>query len=136
MIIKNDIRNYPHLFQIIKESSLANNNMNLSVPQDLMDFWIDFGFGEMFETETIYSPFTDNENYSIKEINDFFMSRGLSTDFCVFHTGINISAFRIEEPCFVLLEEDSFEILESFYTFDEWYNKTLRAEYFERYSMN
>jgi hypothetical protein len=53
----------------------------------------------------------------------------------VFHRGLFPSAVRLSDQRFVTLTEDGYTVKDSFASLDEWYVRTLRAEYGERYGL-
>jgi hypothetical protein len=52
-----------------------------------------------------------------------------------FQQGAFLSAVRLSDQRFVTLTEGGYTIKDSFDSLDEWYVRTLRAEYGERYSL-
>ena len=135
MNIKDDFYSSPHLFILVKVEREFFSKDIPSAPQDLVEFWTEFGAGEIFETETIYSPSTDENVDTVQKANEHFLKEGMPPDYTVFHTGIAVSAYRTEEPRYVILNEDNFEVIKSFNSLEEWYSSTLRKEYAERYGM-
>lgn len=135
MGIKEDFYSSPHLFFLVKVERDVFSKDILAAPQDLVEFWIEFGAGEIFETETIYSPSADANDDTVQEVNEHFISKGMPQDYTVFHTGMAVSAYRAEEPRYVILNKDTFEVIRSFNSIEEWYINTLRKEYAERYGM-
>jgi hypothetical protein len=61
---------------------------NLNVPNDLKILWCETGGGEMFETETLLSPFRVSEILDdVDSVNVFHKQRGMPSDYLIFHTG-------------------------------------------------
>jgi hypothetical protein len=135
MGIKEDFRLAPHLFQIKKVKLDKFIEKIPLAPDDLIEFWTELGTGEIFETETIYSPSNDEHDDNVLDINEYFIGKGMSPSHTVFHTGVAISAYRTEPPRYVILDESTFEVIEYFETIEEWYCNTLRKEYAERYGL-
>jgi hypothetical protein len=136
MWIIEDFEKVPHLFQLSRIKRDDFNKAIQSPPKDLIEFWAELGAGEIFETETIYSPSAGENDDTVIEINEYFAEKGMPSSYTVFHTGMTISAYRAEEPRYVILDEETFEVVKCFNSFEEWYSKTLRTEYAERYGMN
>jgi hypothetical protein len=135
MTILNDYKKAPHLFQLSKIRLDDFSEGILSPPSDLIEFWTKFGSGELFETETMYSPSINEIDDSILDIQEHYLEKGMPPIYNVFHTGISISAYRQEEPRYVILEENTFKVIKCFNTLEEWYSGTLRDEYAERYGI-
>ena len=53
----------------------------------------------------------------------------------MFQQGAFLSAVRLSDQRFVSLTEGGYTIKDSFDSLDEWYVRTLRAEYGERYGL-
>ena len=137
MNIQKDYKKKPHLFKTEKVRPAELCGEIPEPPLDLIDFWTEIGAGEIFETETIYSPSCSIEENAdtLYEINSLFQKRGLSPLLTVFHTGISISAYRKQTPYYVILDDSNFEITKCFNSIEEWYDKVIRAEYAERYGL-
>jgi len=135
MAIIKDISNSPLLFQLEKvERDSFSSELPLA-PEDLIEFWTKLGAGEIFESETIYSPAADEGDDTVLAINEYFAAKGMSPTYTVFHTGVAITAYRTEDPKYVILDEETFEVVSSFSSLEEWYDNVLRTEYAERYGM-
>jgi hypothetical protein len=135
MGIKEDFYNSPHLFQLEKIDRDDFGKEIPIAPNDLIEFWTKLGAGELFETEIIYSPSTDESGDTVLDINEHFAKKSMLSSYTVFHTGIAISAYRSEKPKYLILDEETLEVLKYFNSLEEWYSSTLRTEYAERYHM-
>ena len=113
----------------------------LVLPSDLIELWQLTGGGDVFESETIFRPTvpsTPNSCFVEDDIegrNTVFAEEGKSGDLYVFQQGAFLSAVRLSDQRFVTLTEDGYAIKDSFDSLDEWYVRTLRAEYGERYGL-
>jgi hypothetical protein len=135
MGIKEEFYNSPHLFQLESIEHDDFGKENPIAPNVLLEFWTKLGAGEIFETETIYSPSIDESGDTVLDINKHFAKKGMPSSYTVFHTGIAISAYRSKEPKYLILDEETFEVLKYFNSLEKWYSSTLRTEYAERYHM-
>ena len=131
MSIEEDLQNFPNIFQLIKVKRIDI----VDAPNDLIEFWSKFGAGEIFETETIYSPEDNRDDDTIFAITNHFLKQGIPESYTVFHTGLAVSAYRPEDPKFVILDENYFNVISSFSSFEEWYDRILKKEYADRYFM-
>jgi hypothetical protein len=114
---------------------------SLTLPSDLIELWQQSGGGDVFESETILRPTVPSIPNScfvedgIEGTNAAYAEDGKSGDLYVFHRGLFPSAVRLSDQCFVKLTEGGYVVNDSFASFDEWYVRTLRAEYGERYGL-
>jgi len=111
------------------------------LPSELIELWQQTGGGDIFDSETILRPtvasipntcFVEDD---IEGINAACAEEGKSGDLYVFHRGLFLSAVRLSDQRFVRLTEDRYAVKDSFASLDEWYVRTLRAEYGERYGL-
>ena len=113
----------------------------LIIPADLIELWHQSGGGDVFESETILRPSVSSSpnrcfvEDDIEGINAAYTDEGKSGDLYVFHRGLFPSAVRLSDQRFVTLTQRSYTVKDSFASFDEWYVRTLRAEYGERYGL-
>jgi hypothetical protein len=108
----------------------------LIAPRDLRQLWSLKGGGDLFESETILQPFGADEYDLIESVSSVSWGKGLSTDYCVFHTGIVESVFRKSDGALFSLGSADLNELTQFRDLDEWYLKTLRTVYAERYGLD
>ena len=113
----------------------------LVLPSDLIELWQQTGGGDVFESETILRPTvasTPNSCFvedDLEGISAVYAEEGKSGDLYVFHRGLFPSAVRLSDQRFVTLTGDGYTVKDSFASFDEWYVRTLRAEYAESYGL-
>lgn len=113
----------------------------LILPSDLVELWQQAGGGDVFETETILRPTVPSSPNScfveddIEGMNAAYAEEGKSGDLYVFHRGLFPSAVRLSDQRFVTLTPGGHTVNDAFASFDEWYIRTLRAEYGERYGL-
>jgi hypothetical protein len=94
---------------------------NLNLPEDLIALWEVTGGGDLFESETILSPFGDaNLGDDIDSVNEFHYSQGMKQDYLVFHVGTGLSAVRLADGLYVTLT-DNYQELTEFFSLDDWY---------------
>jgi hypothetical protein len=107
----------------------------LSAPEDLKQLWSLKGGGDLFESETILQPFDAKEYDLIESVSSVFWAKGLSTNYCIFHTGRVESVFRKSDGAIFSLGPVDTSQMHQFEDLDEWYVKTLRSIYRERYGL-
>ncbi len=136
-----DSARYPELFEwngTIAPDRLQSwlQDRGLNLPQDLIELWEVTGGGELFETESILSPFADpHSGDDIDSVNEFHHSNGLAQQYLVFHVGTGLTTVRLIDGCYVTLN-DIYQELSSFLTLDDWYIAEIRSEYAKRYNLN
>jgi hypothetical protein len=115
--------------------------LSVRVPDDLLEFWSQTGGGDLFESETIYRPTSipSSEPYFIEgddvdSLNRWCIDNGLLPSYLAFHNGLYLSAIHLSKQLFVTLD-DKFQEVAVFPTFDEWYLRTLRADFGARYGL-
>lgn len=141
-IIDQDSEKFPSLFvwnePIEKEDlKLWFEEHSLYVPEDLIMFLSATGGGNMFESENILSPFGSQElGNDIESTNDWYLDNGLSDDLMIFNTGAYLSAVRLSDQKYVLLDSIDYEVESEFETFDDWYINTVRSGFAERYNLD
>ena len=113
---------------------------NLRVPADLRELWAVTGGGDFFdEGETLLRPTAVpcSEPYFI-ESTDFIdsatISKGMSTDYLLFHIGSFQSAIRLSDQRIVTLDE-AWRLIKAFSGLDDWYLATLRHDYADVYGL-
>jgi hypothetical protein len=108
---------------------------SLSVPKDLRHLWSLKGGGDLFESETILQPFGAPEYDLIESVSHVFWGKGLSNEYCVFHTGIVDSVFRKSDAAIFCLGSPDFNQMSQFRDLDDWYVNTLRSIFQEKYGL-
>jgi hypothetical protein len=101
-----------------------------------MNLWSTLGGGEMFESEEILVPLDGPEfGADFDSANERHHAAGLPDDLFVFHEGTWLSAVRGYEPCYVCLDPRTYAVIEAFSSLQEWYERTVREEFAERYGL-
>lgn len=139
-ILMQDAARHPQLF--VWNSAIESNQLEvwlqehqLNLPQDLIQLWKHTNGGELFETETILTPFGDESlGDDIDSVNEFHYSQGMSKIYLLFHLGTELSAVRLTDGYYVTLDERYQEIAQ-FQSLDDWYRDELRSEYGKRYNL-
>lgn len=112
------------------------SHRGLGIPEDLAQLWRETGGGDLFESETILSPLADDQKGNgVDEVNEFHQKRGLSSDYLIVQTGGYLTAIRLTDKKWVLLDLDSYNEINQFDSFDAWYRSVLRAEFAQRYKL-
>jgi hypothetical protein len=116
-------------------------NSGLVLPADLIELWQLTGGGDVFESETILRPtvpsvpntcFVDDD---IEGINAGHTSAGKPSELYIFQQGVFLSAVRLADQKFVTLTRN-YVVEDSFPSLDEWYIRTLKAEFGRRYGID
>lgn len=108
---------------------------SLSAPRDLKQLWTLKGGGDLFESETILQPFGADDYDLIGSVSSVSWGKGLSTDYCIFHTGIVDSAFRKSDGALFSLGSPDPNQMSQFRDLDEWYLNTLRSVFADKYGL-
>lgn len=93
-------------------------------PKELIKFWINYGGGDLFETETILSPIPSESEfvYDIRKINDFRYKNGLNKRYIIFQENASeMTAFDKETNEIVVLDKDKYKIEERFENINKWF---------------
>jgi hypothetical protein len=136
-----DAARYPQLF--VWNGTIESNQLEvwlqehqLNLPQDLIELWKQTNGGDLFESETILSPFGDDSlGDDIEGVNEFHYSQGMSKNYLLFHLGTGLSAVRLTDNYYVKLDE-SYQEIAQFQSLDDWYRDELRSEYGKRYNQH
>jgi len=146
LILLRDTQKTPRMFSLFGAIPLTEiqdwlRRTGVVLPSDVIEVWQETGGGDVFESETILRPTVASAPNScfveddIEGINAAYAEEGKSSDLYVFHRGLFPSAVRLSDQRFVTLTEGGRAVKDSFASFDEWYVRTLRAEYGERYGL-
>lgn len=148
MTIFDDAQRRPDLFCWFGAISLSDiqewsARTQLDLPSDLLAFWQETGGGDLFESETILRPSVSEtiapnfvEGDDTESRNTAYRSSGLPNGLFVFHVGMDISAIDLRSNEYVTVaERNGFSIAARFTSFDDWYSKTLRAEFAKKYNL-
>ena len=100
--------------------------------------WCELGGGEMFESETILSPFGEKDLADdVDSVNEFHWNQGMPSDYLIFHTGIGgLTVVKLREGKYASVDENKYLIERNFDSIAEWYCETIRKEYSLRYRLN
>lgn len=140
--ISQDSENYPSLFLwngTIDEEDIKDwfEDRSLYVPEDLIKFLSATGGGTMFESEDILTPFANPEfGNELESTNDWYQNNGMSEDLLIFNTGAYLSAVRLSDQKYVLLDSIEYEVESEYDSFDEWYQETVRSGFAEQYNLD
>jgi len=111
----------------------------LRVHPGLVSFWRRTGGCDLFESETLLGPLASDEGDNVLKLNEFHWNHGLPREFLIFHTGLFLSASSVDRRRhrnrLITVNPDTYQIEHQFDTFNEWYQKTIRFEYAERYGL-
>lgn len=106
------------------------------VPDDLFDFWVATGGGDLFESETILGPKSSEAlGDNLFTENDDLRKAGLPAGYMVFHTGLFTSAIRLTDGAYVRLDLGNFRELAEYSSLEDWYSRLLRATYKDDYDL-
>ncbi len=115
---------------------LDGNGLTAIVPQDLVTLWLLTGGGDIFESETLLGPFGDvTLGDDVVEAKAFLRSTGLPSGYLVFSRGFTLGAVEHSTGEFVELDSRDFRVTARFSTLDDWYRKSVRAEFASRYRL-
>jgi hypothetical protein len=112
----------------------------LVLPPDLVELWEASGGGDIFESETVFRPTVPSVPNScfaqddIEGRNAAHAAKGKPSALYIFQQGTFLSAVRLSDQTFVTLTKD-YAVENSFGSLDDWYLRTLRSEFGERYGL-
>lgn len=140
-ILMQDSERYPKLF--VWNGAISRDRLNiwlqkhnLNLPEDLIAFWEVTGGGDLFESETILSPFGDTYlGDDIDSINEFHYSQAMKRDYLVFHVGTGLSAVCLADGHYVTLRDNYQELFE-FFSLDDWYVEEVRSQFANQYKLD
>jgi hypothetical protein len=147
LTILRDAEKAPGLFHwfggiALEKIALWMRSYPLTVPPDLLEFWRQTGGGDLFESETMLRPtlirssepyFIDGDD--VHSATLFNIQNGMLPSYLAFHKGLQFSAVHLPRQVFVTLDE-RFRETTVFNTFEEWYMRTLRNEFGQRYGLS
>src|ERR1039458_3043575 len=146
LILLQDAQKTPRIFSPFGAIPLAEiqdwlQRTGLVLPSDLIELWQQTGGGDVFESETILRPtvasipnscFVEDD---IEGRNAAFAQEGKTSDLYIFQQGAFLSAVRLSDQRLVSVTKGGYTVEDSFASLDDWYTRTLRAEYGERYGL-
>ncbi|MFZ1517725.1 MAG: SMI1/KNR4 family protein [Ignavibacteriaceae bacterium] len=110
--------------------------LNFILPDDLKEFFEITGGGTAFESEEFLCPMNIPIYESdFSEINKSYQMKGLPKDYIIFQLGVFLSAIRLSDQKYVLLEKNNYTVISEFISFNEWYANTIRDEFAVRYGL-
>ena len=109
---------------------------HLNVPSDLQELWEKTGGGDLFESETILSPFGCSvSGDDVDGINNHHHALGLDVDYLIVHCGLCLTAIRLSDQKWVVLDPGSYEVTTEYSSLSEWYREVIHNEYAKRYGL-
>ena len=116
----------------------------VSLPTDLLELWRVTGGGDVFESETILRPNVTSvparffaAGDDTDSTNAAYSTSGLPDYLYVFQIGAFLSAIDTRTMEYITLSEaDGFSITSRFSSLDDWYVRSLRAEFGSRYGLD
>ena len=111
---------------------------SLGVPDDLKQLWSQTGGGEMFETETLLSPFgRAGFGADVMGVNQFHRQKGMPTGLLIIHEGLGgLTAIDTASDKYVSVQPGSYEVRKTFGSLADWYANFIRPEYASRYGLS
>jgi len=127
--LKNKMKNYPQIliyYGGIKKNLLKKelSKYSFEFPKELIEFWIEFGSGDLFQTETILSPIPSDKDYilDIIEINNFLHNKGLDKNLIVFHENASeVSAFDVVTQKISIISNTNYLTKKQLENIDKWF---------------
>lgn len=141
--IYEDAISRPDLFQWFGIGGAALEDWLTALPlrahPGLVDFWRRTGGGDIFESETLLGPLATDESDNVLKVNEHHRSRGLPDQLLIFHIGLCMSASSVDQKRhrnrLVTLGPDSYRVMSTFDSFNDWYQNASRSEYASRYGL-
>lgn len=123
--------------------AISNEQLNawlrerrLELPDELLQLWRDTGGGELFESEVILGPFGDSRlGDDVDSVNEVHRGRGMDPRYLIVHVGSVLTAIRLADKKWVVLDQDTYEEIEEHDSFESWYRSVLRSEFADRYGL-
>ena len=137
-----DQRHRPNLFDFF--GPIAPELLNawlqerkLIIPADLRHFWCKTGGGDMFETETVLGPLGRVDLADdVESVNQFHRQKGMPADLLIFHIGLGgLSVLQSQSGKYASVQEDSYEVQQTFVSLADWYANLIRPVYASRYNL-
>jgi hypothetical protein len=106
----------------------------LDLPDELLQFWQTTGGGQVFESETILGPFADPQlGDDVDSVNEIHRGRGMDSGYLIVHIGTELTAIRLSDKKWVVLDQRTYAEIAEYDSFECWYTRVLRAEFAARY---
>lgn len=89
------------------------------------------GGGDVDQTETILGPYGNRELADdVDSVNEFHWRKGMPADWLIFHTGLGgLTVVKMSTGEYANVQHDSFEVEETFNSFADWYEKSIRPAF-------
>lgn len=107
-----------------EELKCGLQNIKYEFPEELINFWEEFGGGELFEVETILYPLKSNDELidDLITTNEFYHANGLENKYIVFQkNAAQLTVFDIETNEVVLLSNGDFIERQRFENITNWF---------------
>jgi hypothetical protein len=135
-LFREDMAKRPRLFHLNGPIPCAEldawlSKRNLTVPDDLREVWCETGGGDVDQTETILGPYGNRELADdVDSVNEFHWRKGMPADWLIFHTGLGgLTVVKMSTGEYANVQHDSFEVEETFNSFADWYEKSIRPAF-------
>jgi len=127
--IKNALTDNPHVifpYGKIERERLRSglSRLDYNFPKELVDFWEEFGGGELFEVETFLYPLESNDDLmdDLLSTNEFCHQQGLDKRYIVFQkNAAQLAVFDTDTNEVVLLSNGDFKVRKRFENFNHWF---------------
>ncbi len=108
----------------------------LDLPDDLVELWRETGGGDLFESETILGPHGNPDLADdVDSVNKSHRESGLSEAYLIVHVGLCLTAIRLVDKKWVVLDRRDHSESGEYESFESWYVAVLRSEYADRYGL-
>ncbi len=127
--LKKALTENPHVifpYGKIEHKELKNGlqKVDYKFPKELVNFWEEFGGGEVFEVETFLYPLeSDNELIdNLWSSNDFYYQQGLDKRYIVFQkNAAQLTVFDKKNDEIVLISNEDYIVRKKFDNFNQWF---------------
>ena len=86
--------------------------------------------------ETVLGPFGPTGlGDDVDTVNQGHWQSGMPADWLVFHTGLGFTVVKMSSGEYAHLRQDSYAVLETFRSLEDWYLCLIRKEYAQRYGL-
>jgi len=116
------------------ELSLELAKYNFSFPKELIHIWLEFGGGELWETENILYPLFSNDDLieTVESHNKYAIENGFDNNYFIFATDtLNYTAFekKTHEVKVFTYNDNKWNIQESYNNIIDWFSYLLWTQY-------
>jgi hypothetical protein len=107
---------------------------NFSFPKELIHIWLEFGGGELWETENILYPLFSNDDLieTVESHNKYAIENGFDNNYFIFATDtLNYTAFekKTHEVKVFTYNDNKWNIQESYNNIIDWFSYLLWTQY-------